>query len=90
MLVEHARSLVGIADASHAEYGKPGTHIVTARDDTGEVRAVERPGHPDFLATLYQPQLTSTPGHPHPVFSAFVDAVASAGDGRRSEKCQRR
>ena len=29
MLVEHARNLFGISDASHAEYGNPGTHIVT-------------------------------------------------------------
>jgi CTP synthase (UTP-ammonia lyase) len=50
---------------------------ISARDGTGEVRAVERPGHPFFLATLNQPHLTSTPGDPHPIFSAFVAAVAS-------------
>ena len=29
MLVEHARTLVGISDATHAEYGRAGTPIVT-------------------------------------------------------------
>jgi CTP synthase (UTP-ammonia lyase) len=52
---------------------------VAAIDDTGEVRAVERTDHPFFVATLYQPQLTSEPGRPHPVFSGFVEAVRAAG-----------
>ena len=133
MLVEHARSNVGIADAVHAEYpdavgtpvvsllacsladttievaltadsivatahGSTGNvierttcnfglnpehvhiaseagMIVSAVDDTGEVRAVERTDHPFFVGTLYQPQLTSAPGAPHPVLRAFVEAV---------------
>ena len=29
MLVEHARNLVGITDASHAEYGDVGTPVIT-------------------------------------------------------------
>ncbi|HEY1737296.1 MAG TPA: hypothetical protein VGI86_01220 [Acidimicrobiia bacterium] len=133
MLVEHARSLVGITDATHAEYGGSGTAIVTllacsldgteidlaiepssslariygaraaieqttcnyglepthagiaashglrvaAIDDTGEVRAVERPDHPFFVATLYQPQLTTAPGNPHPIFASFVAAAGA-------------
>jgi CTP synthase (UTP-ammonia lyase) len=132
VLVEHARSLVGITDATHAEYGANGTPIVTllacsldgtqidiaidpgsrleriygtrvaveqttcnyglepahaaiaashgmriaAIDNTGEVRAVERADHPFFVATLYQPQLTSSPGEPHPIFRDFVHAAA--------------
>ena len=134
MLVEHARTLVGIADAAHAESDAGGTPVVTllacslsdneieielapgtrlralhgdapiarerttcnyglapdlahiatshgmvvgAVDDTGEVRAVERTDHPFFVATLYQPQLSSAPGRPHPVWRAFVQAVTS-------------
>jgi len=132
VLVEHARNLAGISDATHAEYGVPGTPIVTplacsldgmkidllitpashlesiygaraaierttcnyglepshahlaaafgmrvaAVDETNEVRAVERDDHPFFVATLYQPQLTSTPGRPHPIWRAFVEAAA--------------
>jgi len=131
VLVEHARTLVGITDATHAEYGASGTPIVTllacsldgreidlqldpqsrlaalhgtttvtesttctyglapafasiarsegmqtvAGDDTGEVRAVERREHPFFVATLYQPQLRSTPTNPHPVFVGLLEAT---------------
>ena len=131
MLVEHARNLMGIADAVHGEYGVPGTQVVTALacsladneivvqlrrgsrlrdlydadavrekttcnyglnpdfasiassagmqvaaiDDTGEVRAVERADHPFFFGTLFQPQLTSLPGAPHPVWVGFIRAV---------------
>lgn len=51
---------------------------ISATDATGEVRAVERTDHPFFLATLYQPQLTTAPGNPHPVIAAFVNAVLTA------------
>lgn len=53
-----------------------GGMAVAASDATGEVRAVDRPGHPFFLGTLYQPQLSSEPGRPHPIFSAFLAAAA--------------
>ncbi|HEX6489074.1 MAG TPA: hypothetical protein VF137_09445 [Candidatus Dormibacteraeota bacterium] len=48
---------------------------VAAVDDTGEVRAVERPEHPFFVGTLYQPQLTSTESAPHPVFLGLLNAT---------------
>lgn len=48
---------------------------VAATDDTGEVRAVWRPDHPFFVGTLYQPQLTTSPERPHPVFAALVAAM---------------
>ena len=131
MLVEHARSLAGISDAAHAEYGPGGTQVITplacsldgqtitielvansllarlyggrvavehttcsyglapvvqhiasehgmrvsATDDTGEVRAIERVDHPFFVGTLFQPQLTSRPGAPHPVFAGLLEAA---------------
>jgi CTP synthase (UTP-ammonia lyase) len=138
VLVEHARTLLGIADASHAESSSDGTPIVALLscsldghtidvaltpgtrlaalhggapsvtesttcsygldpawqhvalssgmvvagvDDTGEVRAVERPDHPFFVATLYQPQLRSSPGAPHPVWSGFLAACMRTRDG---------
>jgi CTP synthase (UTP-ammonia lyase) len=133
VLVEHARSMCGIGDAAHAEYGAPGaqivsllacslsdnvitieltegsrllglygaveaderttcnyglnpdfTHIVreqglrpSAFDDTGEVRAVERDDHPFFVGTLFQPQLSTSPERPHPIWTAFANAVMS-------------
>jgi CTP synthase (UTP-ammonia lyase) len=134
VLVEHARTLLGIDDATHAESAADGTAVVTllacsldgqtidvaltpgsrlaalhgdaasvtesttcnyglasewqhvaseggmvvsAVDDTGEVRAVERSDHPFFLATLYQPQLRSSPDDAHPVLAGFLDACRS-------------
>ncbi len=51
---------------------------VSGIDGTGEVRAVERPGHPFFIATLYQPQLRSTPEAPHPVLTGLVQAAVQS------------
>lgn len=51
--------------------------IVSATDDTGEVRAVERPDHPYFIGTLYQPQLRSTPEEPHPIWVGLIEAAAT-------------
>jgi CTP synthase (UTP-ammonia lyase) len=134
VLVEHARNLAGIRDASHAEDGAGGTHVITAlacslqgreitmdlapgsllarlhgstrvterttcdyglapemqhlagehgmrvagSDDSGEVRAVERPDHRFFVGTLYQPQLCSTRDRPHPVFLGLLAAAMTA------------
>jgi CTP synthase (UTP-ammonia lyase) len=48
---------------------------LAAVDETGEVCAIERVDHPFFIGTLYQPQLTSTPGAPHPVFIGLLSAL---------------
>jgi CTP synthase (UTP-ammonia lyase) len=42
----------------------------------GEVRIVELPAHPFFLATLFLPQARSGPGRPHPLLAGFAAAVA--------------
>jgi CTP synthase (UTP-ammonia lyase) len=52
---------------------------VVARGPQGEIRALESPTHRFFLATLYQPQLSSTAKSPHPVVQAFVQAAADWG-----------
>jgi CTP synthase (UTP-ammonia lyase) len=49
---------------------------ISATDSTREVRAIERVDHPFFIGTLYQPQLRSAPGAPHPVFSGLLEAAA--------------
>jgi CTP synthase (UTP-ammonia lyase) len=45
---------------------------VVGVDQDGEARIVELPDHPFFLATLFVPQLTSRPGHPHPLITAYL------------------
>jgi CTP synthase (UTP-ammonia lyase) len=49
---------------------------IVARSANGEPRALESPTHRFFLATLFQPQLSSTEKHPHPVIIGFLKAAA--------------
>jgi len=49
--------------------------LPAAFDENGELRAVELPGPRFFVATLYQPQLSSTEERPHPVIVEFLAAA---------------
>jgi CTP synthase (UTP-ammonia lyase) len=49
---------------------------VVARGAQGEIRAIESPAHRFYLATLFQPQLSSTPEKPHPIILAFLKAAS--------------
>jgi CTP synthase (UTP-ammonia lyase) len=55
---------------------------VVARGAKGEIRAIESPSHRFFIATLFQPQLSSTEKKPHPLIVAFVQAAANWGRKR--------
>ena len=48
---------------------------VSARGMQGETRAVELPDHHFFIATLFQPQLSSRPEAPHRFWLAFLRAA---------------
>jgi len=52
---------------------------VVARGPAGEIRAIESPTMLFFVATLFQPQLSSTAKKPHPLVLAFVQAAADWG-----------
>jgi CTP synthase (UTP-ammonia lyase) len=52
---------------------------VVARGVQGEIRAIESPTHRFYIATLFQPQLSSKPKSPHPLVLAFVQAAADWG-----------
>ena len=52
---------------------------VVARGPQGEIRAIESPTHRFYIATLFQPQLSSKAGKPHPLVMAFVQAAADWG-----------
>jgi CTP synthase (UTP-ammonia lyase) len=52
---------------------------VVARGPGGEIRAIESPTNRFFVATLFQPQLTSSEKKPHPLVLAFVQAAADWG-----------
>jgi RimJ/RimL family protein N-acetyltransferase len=53
----------------------------TARDEAGEVRAVELDGHSFFVATLFQPERAALAGRLPPLVAAFVDACLAQQAG---------
>jgi CTP synthase (UTP-ammonia lyase) len=49
--------------------------VVSARAPDAGVEGIELPGHPFFVATLFQPQVGALAGEPpHPLIGAFVEA----------------
>ncbi|HVQ92516.1 MAG TPA: CTP synthase [Mycobacteriales bacterium] len=53
----------------------------TGTDADGAVRVAELPGHPFYLATLFQPELAGDGSRPHPIVAAFASAVAAHAAG---------
>lgn len=51
---------------------RSGALRIVGSDAEGVVRAVELPGHPFFVGTLFLPQHNSKPDAPHPLVSRFV------------------
>lgn len=64
-------------DAAYLDALRAAGVVFSARDDAGDVRALELPGHPFFLGTLFQPELAGDGTRAHPVIRAFADACAS-------------
>jgi len=62
---------------------------VCARGMQGETRAVELPDHRFFIATLFQPQLSSRPESPHPFWVAFLRAAAQFQKTRSKRSASR-
>jgi CTP synthase (UTP-ammonia lyase) len=48
----------------------------------GEGHVAELPTHPFFFVSLFQPPLSSAPGHPHPVVIHYLRAAARFADGQ--------
>jgi CTP synthase (UTP-ammonia lyase) len=81
------RSICGSVDAAEQYYCNYGVNEeyekqfqaaglrVSARGIHGEPRAVELPDQRFFIATLFQPQLSSRPEAPHPLWMAFLRAA---------------
>ncbi|MFG2121268.1 gamma-glutamyl-gamma-aminobutyrate hydrolase family protein [Streptomyces sp. NPDC048710] len=81
-----ARSVTGAertVERYHCAYG-PSRHLDILRahglrfsghDEDGQVRVAELPGHPFFLATLFQPELSGDGSRPHPVVRALARAA---------------
>ena len=58
--------------------------VISAVDADGDMRIVELPGHPFFVGTLFQPELSSDETWIHPMIRAFADAVTAHADERAS------
>jgi CTP synthase (UTP-ammonia lyase) len=58
------------------EFSRAGLRL-SAFGEHGELRAVELPDHAFFIATLFQPQLSSTDGSPHPLIVGYLATVAA-------------
>jgi CTP synthase (UTP-ammonia lyase) len=50
---------------------------VTGVDDDGEVRVLELPGHPYYVATLFVPQNRSTVEEPHPLVTRLLSVAVN-------------
>jgi CTP synthase (UTP-ammonia lyase) len=64
----------GVNDDYERQFQAAGVRI-SARGSRGEPRALELPDHRFFVATLFQPQLSSRPEAPHRLLTAFLRAA---------------
>jgi len=71
--VERYHCAYGV-DRPYVERLEAGGVRFSARDGGGDVRALELPGHPFFLGTLFQPELAGDGSRAHPVVRAFAEA----------------
>lgn len=65
---------------AYAEIIKASPMKIVAADAEGEIRAIEHPSHPFFIGTLFVPQLHSTAAQPHPLITAFTEAVKNSSN----------
>lgn len=49
--------------------------VISGRDEQGDPRVAELPGHPFYVGTLFQPELSSDPTWVHPLITGFAAAV---------------
>jgi CTP synthase (UTP-ammonia lyase) len=70
---ERYRCSYGLAAAAEAVLVGHGL-VVSGRDPSGDVRVVELPGHPFWLATAFQPELARE--QPHPLIAGFLARAA--------------
>lgn len=72
--VEDFRCSYGVDPQYHPALEQAGLRLSGFGED-GELRIVELPGHPFFLATLFLPQMRSNPERSHPILAGFAGAV---------------
>ncbi|MGW7314267.1 CTP synthase C-terminal region-related (seleno)protein [Streptomyces sp. NPDC054865] len=92
-LAESALGAERTMERYHCDYGPAPRHLpalaarglrLSGHDEDGQVRVAELPGHPFFLATLFQPELSGDGTRPHPIVRAFAAAAVERA-ARREE-----
>jgi CTP synthase (UTP-ammonia lyase) len=73
-IVEQFTCNYGLNPDYQREIETAGLHVAGAGQD-GEARIVELDHHPFFVATLFVPQLSSSPAQPHPLLTAYLTAA---------------
>ncbi|WP_374224437.1 hypothetical protein [Streptomyces sp. ISL-94] len=85
-LAESALGAERSMERYHCNYGPAPRHLpaltahglrLSGHDEDGQVRIVELPGHPFFLATLFQPELYGGGTQPHPIVRALAAAAVA-------------
>ena len=71
---EHFRCSYGLNPAYRDQVLSAGL-AVTGVDREGEVRIIELPDRHFYVATLFLPQLRSSPDQPHPLIVAYLEAA---------------
>ncbi len=64
------------------DFQKAGLIASGRNPQTGLVEVMEMPSHPFFIGVQFHPEYKSTPEHPQPLFSAFVNAAMKFREGR--------
>ena len=96
MLVPRTRAagLYGVSEAVEPYYCNYGVNPdyrlqfeacglrVSGVGSEGEIRIVELPEHPFFIATLFLPQARSTQESPHPLLVGYAAAVRACREAR--------
>jgi CTP synthase (UTP-ammonia lyase) len=67
----------GLNPAWRDELQAAGLRVAGVDTSDRDVRLLALAGHPFFVLTLFVPQTSSTPEHPHPLVTAYVRAVTT-------------
>ncbi|MBD0709553.1 MULTISPECIES: glutamine amidotransferase-related protein [unclassified Streptomyces] len=91
-LAERALGAERGTERYHCDYGPVSSRLdvlrahgmrFTGEDEEGGVRIAELPGHPFFLATLFQPELAGDGSDPHPMIRALAAAATEHAEESR-------
>lgn len=74
----------GLNPAHQGRLHERGLRVV-GTDQNGEARVLELPDRRFYLATLFVPQLSSSPNSPHPLITAYLQAALDTSAASKPE-----